>query len=62
MQNVAVARAVPLPGTLRAMCLGGIEQPVLGRSGDDIGIDWGYFYLAVDGGALHEEKSCGTRS
>ena len=59
MQNVAVARAVPRPGALRAMCLGGIEQPVLGRSGDDIGIDWGYFYLAVDGGALHEEKSCG---
>lgn len=32
--------------TFKAMKMGAKEQAVLNRSGDDIRIDWGYFYLA----------------
>ena len=43
---------------LKTIRLGGQEQAVLGRSGDGIGIDWGWFYLSVDGRA--EEGCCKT--
>ena len=36
---------------LKTMRIGTLEQPVLGRSGDNIGIDWGWFYLSVEGDA-----------
>ena len=39
------------------MKMGGLEQPVLGRSGDGVGIDWGYVYLSADG-----DSRCGCRA
>lgn len=37
---------------ISAMRIGGTEQAILGKSGDGIGIDWGYFYLAVKDGSV----------
>lgn len=46
----ANAEQVPIEkGT--AIRMGSLSQPVLGRDGDDLRIDWGYFYLAVSGEA-----------
>ena len=47
---------VKITDTVSAMKLGGIEQAVLGKSGDGIGIDWGYLYLAAENGELSEDE------
>ena len=41
---------------ISAMKIGGIEQAILGKSGDGIGIDWGYFYLAVKNGTVATDE------
>lgn len=43
----AVGGQVERPGELVALRLGSQEQDILGRQGDDLRIDWGYFYLAA---------------
>jgi hypothetical protein len=35
---------------LDALAIGSQDQPVLAKKGDDLRIDWGYFYLAVPAG------------
>lgn len=43
IENVSAADGV------KTVKMGSVDQPVLARCGDDIRIDWGYFYLSVKG-------------
>ena len=52
LQNCVLAEDVEIANGIKAMKMGGVEQLVLGHSGDDRGIDWGYFYLAVNNGKV----------
>lgn len=42
-------RVVNAADGIATIGIGSLGQPVLGRSGDDVRIDWGYFYLSADG-------------
>ena len=46
---VAVALRTISP-SIEAVEMGSADQPILAKKGDNIRIDWGYFYLAVRGG------------
>lgn len=50
-QMPVTVETVPVADGVAAIRMGSREQPVLGRAGDDVRIDWGYFYLAADGGS-----------
>lgn len=51
-QKTVAAENVPLSSGRCAMRMGAAEQEVLGKSGDDLRIDWGYVYLAAENGAV----------
>jgi hypothetical protein len=48
-------------GDLEVARIGAVEQRMLTRSGDDLRIDWGYFYLAVPPGP-GVARTAGTRA
>jgi hypothetical protein len=48
-------------GDLDVARIGAVEQKMLTRSGDDLRIDWGYFYLAVPPGP-GSVRTAGTRA
>ena len=50
-QDAVVAEEVAIDG-LSTMKMGNVKQDVLNRSGDDLRIDWGYFYLSVADGEV----------
>lgn len=55
-----LCEAVPVPG-VSTIRMGNKVQDVLNRSGDDVRIDWGYFYLSVRGLAemsSYTERGC----
>ncbi|MCI8388402.1 MAG: DUF4965 domain-containing protein [Clostridiales bacterium] len=41
---------------INAVKIGSVDQPVLAKDGDDIRIDWGYFYLAAKDAKVGAEK------
>lgn len=43
---------------LVALGVGSVEQPVLAKRGDDLRIDWGYFYLAAPKSAVSAMSAC----
>ncbi len=52
----AYSRKVDIPG-MTAIKMGNGEQNVLWRSGDDVRIDWGFFYLGVVGQAQADNEA-----
>ncbi len=48
-------------GELEVARIGAVEQKMLTRSGDDLRIDWGYFYMAAPSGP-GSLKTAGTRA
>ncbi len=52
----AYSRKVDIPG-MTAVKMGNGEQKVLWRSGDDVRIDWGFFYLGVVGQAQADNEA-----
>lgn len=49
-------------GDIRAVKMGNSVQNVLNRSGDDVRIDWGYFYLAVADANANTRVEVGRRT
>ena len=47
LQSPVTTEEVSIGDGIKAMKMGNSVQNVLNRSGDDLRIDWGYFYLAV---------------
>lgn len=54
-ESRAISQDVSIPG-VTARRMGNGEQKPLNRSGDDLRIDWGYFYLATAGDAAIGEE------
>ncbi len=46
-QNGVMYEETPLANGVKGMRIGNLEQKPLNKSGDDIGIDWGYAHIAV---------------
>ncbi len=40
---------VSFAGDIKTVKMGSVDQPILEKFGDDLRIDWGYFYLSVKG-------------
>lgn len=63
-QEVNITTGLSDPGQMAYAKVGTVEQPVLQKKGDDVRIDWGYFYLAaqkstaveISAGGYHDLK------
>ena len=59
--NCVLTETAEIGNGISAMKMGGIEQAILGYSGDACGIDWGYFYLASDKGTVSGTEMAGIK-
>ncbi len=55
-QMAVTTETLSLKDGIAAVKMGSEKQEVLAKHGDDIRIDWGYFYLAVKGGEVSVSK------
>lgn len=53
--------SVETDGSYSAMKIGSTEQTVLGKSGDNVAINWGWAYLALKDGKTEEKSDGGPR-
>ena len=55
-EDEVVCETLTLANDIKSVKMGSVKQPVLGRDGDDLRIDYGYFYLSVKDGKVGSEK------
>lgn len=48
---------VTIPDNIGCAKMGSVDQPILKEKGDDIRINWGYFYLAVQNSEVHSNSN-----
>lgn len=56
-QSGVLTKEFPIGDSLNAVSIGNAEQNILSRCGDDLRIDWGYFYMAVENGGTFVTES-----
>lgn len=58
-EDAVICETLALDRGIDSVKMGSVKQPVLGRDGDDLRIDYGYFYLSAKGATVGGERADG---